>query len=110
VERGVRRHSVIARYWAATTTKENAPLYAHHLTTSVFPELQRLSGYEGGKLLQRDDRGRVEVIVITFWESLDSIRAFAGDDLEQAVVPDKAAAFLSDYDRRVKHFEVVAGQ
>jgi heme-degrading monooxygenase HmoA len=100
---------VIARYWSATTTREKAPEYAHHLTTAVFPELTRLNGYEGGKLLQREADGRVEILVITFWKSLECINAFAGADLENAVVPDKAAALLTDFDRRVKHFEVIAG-
>ena len=49
----------------------------------------------------------VEVLVITYWDSLDSIRSFAGNDIETAVVADKAAALLNDCDRRVRHYEVV---
>lgn len=97
---------MIARYWSATTTPEKAPAYCEHLLTNVFTELRKLDGFEDGKLLQREIDGRVEVIVMTFWKSLDAIRAFAGDDIERAVVSDKAAAFLSHYDRRVKHFDV----
>jgi heme-degrading monooxygenase HmoA len=100
---------VIARYWSATTTPDKFPAYARHLSGTVFPELERLDGYEGGRLLRRDTSGRVEVIVMTFWKSLDSIRAFAGDDIERAVVPDKAAALLTNFDARVKHFDVVHG-
>jgi heme-degrading monooxygenase HmoA len=99
---------VIARYWSATTTPGKFPKYAQHLSSAVFPELRRLVGYEGGKLLQRETGGNVEVIVLTFWKSIDSIRAFAGDDIERAVVPDEAAALLTNFDQRVKHFEIVA--
>lgn len=97
---------MIARYWSAKTTREQAPAYAHHLETGVFPELEKLDGYSGGLLLKREEQDAIEVVVITFWKSLDSIRAFSGDDLDQAVVPDKAAALLSDFDRRVRHYEV----
>lgn len=36
-----------------------------------------------------------------------SVRAFAGDDLEVAVVPPAAQAVLNRYDQHVEHFEVV---
>lgn len=57
-------------------------------------------------LLERAIPGAVEVIVITFWRSLDSIRGFAGDDLEGAVVTEEAAALLTQFDHRVRHYEV----
>ena len=51
------------------------------------------------------------MVVQTFWRSLDDIRGFAGDDLEQAVVSDEAAALLLlDYDRRVRHYDIAIDQ
>jgi heme-degrading monooxygenase HmoA len=58
-------------------------------------------------LLERKASDMVEIIVITLWRSLDSIRGFAGEDLEEAVVADEAASLLVQFDRRVRHFEVV---
>jgi heme-degrading monooxygenase HmoA len=97
---------VIARYWSAKTTKERAPQYAAHLADTVIPELHGVAGFEGAQLLQRNTEGSTEIVVITFWQSLEAIRRFAGDDTEAAVVPDKAARLLESYDRRVKHYEV----
>ena len=97
---------MIARYWSATTSKEHAPMYFNHLTTAVMPELKALAGFRGCQFLQRNVQDNVEVVVITFWESLNSIMRFAGDDIEAAVVSDKAAQLMLDYDRRVKHYEV----
>jgi hypothetical protein len=57
-------------------------------------------------LLERPVAGAVEVLVITFWQSVDAIRGFAGDDLEGAVVAEAAAALLTQFDRRVRHYEV----
>jgi heme-degrading monooxygenase HmoA len=57
-------------------------------------------------LLERPSRDTVEITVLTFWKSLDAIRGFAGTDLEEAVVADEAAALLTQFDRRVRHYEV----
>ena len=106
---------MIARIWTARTTRERAPAYAEHLRTHVFARLTEIEGYERAMLLQRPSAppatgapgSEVEVQVITFWRSLEAIRTFAGDDVEAAVVTDTAAALLTDFDRRAKHFEVV---
>jgi heme-degrading monooxygenase HmoA len=73
----------------------------------VLPELRGLDGYAGALLLQRAAPEGVEVLVITWWRSLAAIRGFAGADLERAVVADEARAVLTQFDRRVRHFEVV---
>ena len=99
---------MIARVWTARTTPAQALAYAEHLRVHVVPALRRVSGYAGMKLLERPLSGAVEVVVITFWQSAEAIRAFAGADPEQAVVADEAAALLTDFDRRVQHYEVVA--
>jgi len=57
-------------------------------------------------LLERAIPGAVEIIVLTFWQSLDLIRGFAGADLEGAVVAEEAAALLTQFDRRVRHYDV----
>jgi heme-degrading monooxygenase HmoA len=98
---------VIARIWTARTTRANASPYAEYLSTHVFAALREIDGFERALLLQRDAGDACEVQVITFWRSLDAIRAFAGADTETAVVTDAAAALLTDFDRRARHFEVV---
>jgi heme-degrading monooxygenase HmoA len=98
---------VIARVWTARTTSAQAPAYAAHLRTRVLPKLHALDGYAGASLLRRDADGESELIVVTRWRSMDAVRAFAGDDAEAAVVEDEAAAVLSGYDARVRHYEIV---
>jgi heme-degrading monooxygenase HmoA len=98
---------MIARFWSARTSREYAREYADHLSRTVLPELKKIAGYQAGTLLQREVSDGIEVVVITYWDSLASIRAFAGADIETAVVADKAAGLLTDYDRRVRHYEVV---
>ena len=98
---------MIARVWSARTTHAQAPAYVEHLRTQVLPAVRQVDGYAGAMLLERGMSDAVEIIVITWWRSLEAIRGFAGDDLEGAVVADEAAVLLTEYDRRVLHYEVV---
>jgi heme-degrading monooxygenase HmoA len=98
---------MIARLWSAQTTLAQAPAYREHLQSKVLPALQSVPGYGGAMLLERALADAVEILVITYWQSVDAIRGFAGTDLEGAVVAEDAAALLTHFDGRVRHFEVV---
>ena len=98
---------MIARFWSAQAKPAQAPAYASHLKSHVLPTLRKLDGYSGALLLERPDSNEVEITVITFWRSVDSIRGFAGDDAEMAVVAEEAASLLTEFDRRARHYEVV---
>lgn len=101
---------MIARIWSAQATPEHAPAYTDHFRSQVLPILGTVEGYAGAMLLERVDSGAVEITVITFWRSLDSIRAFAGPGVEEAVVADEAAALLTRVDRHVRHCTLVLKQ
>ena len=96
----------ILRRWTARTTESQLPKYLEHFSKSVVPELRRVPGYLGATVSTRRLQDEFEVVVETTWRSLESIRAFAGPDLEAAVVPDEAAALLTSFDRRVCHSEI----
>ena len=99
---------MVERVWSARAgSRALAAEYASYFDRVVKPELVAVPGYRGARLLQRDLPGAIEIVVATQWDSLDAIRGFAGDDIDSAVVHDEAAALLSDYDRTVRHFEIV---
>lgn len=98
---------MIARIWRARAKAEQAAEYRRHFEATVAPELNAIAGYEGATLLQRGTDGIVEVTVITWWTSLEAVRAFAGEAVETAVVHDSAARMLLDFDRSVSHHDVV---
>ena len=98
---------MIARIWSAQAAPERAPAYADHLRSHVFPVLRAVEGYAGAVLLQRTASPGVEIVVVTWWRSLDAIRAFAGVDIDAAVVADEAASLLSQFDQRARHYTVV---
>jgi uncharacterized protein len=96
----------ILRQWSARTTQTQLPKYLQHFSRNVLPELGRVTGFLGASVSVRRTSREAEILVETTWRSLDSIRAFAGADLEAAVVAPDAAALLSSFDRRVRHYEV----
>lgn len=97
---------MIARLWSARTTKAQSTRYLEHFWQSVVPSLRTFPGYLSSSVLVRSQGDSVEILVTTVWQSLQAIDAFAGSDREAAVVPSEAAALLTDYDRRVRHYEV----
>ena len=99
---------MVERVWSARTTRDGAAAYLEYFQRVVMPELAAVAGYRAVRLLQRElGGGAIEIVVVTSWESLGVIRGFAGDEIERAVVHDEAAALFTDYDRTVRHFEVV---
>ena len=98
---------MIARVWKARATPERVREYTVYLKATVVPELTAIRGYQGVTLLERERNGAIDVTVITWWESLEAIRAFAGEAIETAVVHDSAARMLIDFDRSVEHHQVV---
>ncbi|MFX0066998.1 MAG: antibiotic biosynthesis monooxygenase family protein [Candidatus Hermodarchaeota archaeon] len=101
---------MISRIWHGWTTPENAEAYETLLKSEIFLNIQnrQLTGYRGIHLLRRNHGNEVEFITIMWFDSIDDIRAFAGEDYEKAVVPPKARALLSRFDKRSQHYEVKA--
>ncbi len=72
----------------------------------MLPSVRGLDGYAGAMLLEKTTPGECEIIVMTFWTSLEAIRGFAGADLERAVVTDEARSILTSFDPYVRHYDV----
>jgi hypothetical protein len=99
---------MIARSWSGRTTLANEPKYLDHFTRNVLRELRALDGFVEAKLLRREREGDVQIFVISTWTNEDAIRAFAGVDIERAVVEPEAVAVLTSFDATVQHWDVVA--
>ncbi|MEI7872301.1 MAG: antibiotic biosynthesis monooxygenase [Alphaproteobacteria bacterium] len=97
---------MIARLWRGRAKGANATAYSRHFTETVTPELKTLTGHQGAWLLRREVEGETEFLALTLWESLDAIRAFAGDAVETAIVEPQARAALSSFDSFARHYEV----
>jgi antibiotic biosynthesis monooxygenase (ABM) superfamily enzyme len=102
---------MISRIWHGWTTLANADAYDALLQSEIFAGIRdrHMAGYRGIQLLRRNAGNEVEFVTIMWFDSLDAVRTFAGDDYELAVVPPRARALLSRFDARSQHFEVRAG-
>jgi heme-degrading monooxygenase HmoA len=101
---------MIARFWSARATPALSDSYLQHFARSVRPELRRVEGFLGATVSTRPAPGSVEILVTTYWASFSAIDAFAGSDREAAVVAAEAAALLTDFDQRVRHYEIAIAE
>ena len=99
---------MIARIWHGYTSFENASAYEKFLKTEFMPaiEKKKIPGYRKFQLLKKDEPDEVAFITIMWFDSLENITAFAGEDYEKAVVHSTAEALLKRYDEYSRHFEL----
>ena len=99
---------MIGRIWHGYTTLENADIYEDLLRNEIFTGIRDrgIPGFQEIQLFRRAINNEVEFITIMWFDSIDAIKAFAGDDYEVAVVPPKARAVLARFDDRSQHYEV----
>lgn len=100
---------MIARLWHGWASAANADAYQTFLCATFLPAINRIVGYQGARVLRRVDGDKVEFLTITYFESLDAIRAFSGQDYETANVAPEARRLLARFDQRCAHYHVVDG-
>jgi heme-degrading monooxygenase HmoA len=102
---------MITRLWRGWTTAENADSYERFLLTELFPRMRGIAGFLGADVLRRDDaEGEVAFVTLTRFDTLESVRAFAGEDYEIPVLEPQALALLSRFELRAEHFETSSFQ
>jgi heme-degrading monooxygenase HmoA len=99
--------ATISRHWRGLCRADQAAAYVEHLRNETFPAVQAMPGFLESAILQRQLPQGVEFIVITVWASLDAIKAFAGDKVESAVVPEKVKAMMVEFDPAARHYEML---
>jgi len=100
---------MITRIWHGWTTLENAIVYENLLKTEVFPSIEnkKVKGYKKISLLKRVMKDEVEFITIMLFDSIQSVKEFAGEDYEQSYVASKARQILSRFDQKAQHYEII---
>ena len=98
---------MIVRTWRGRARASKSDAYVDHFRRNVLPELREIEGFLGASLLKAERGDVVELLVLTRWASMDSIRAFAGKDVDRAVVEPEAIRVLLDFDPTVRHYDVV---
>jgi heme-degrading monooxygenase HmoA len=101
---------MIARIWRGTTREEDAERYREYLDETGVKEARATPGNRGVLVMRRVEDGRAEFFFASFWESMEAIRGFAGDDVERAVYYPEDRRYLLELDPKVRHYEVVGGE
>ena len=90
--------------WRGWTQRENADAYESFLLSEMFPSMRGIAGFRGADVLRRDDGEEVAFVTLTRFDSLEAIRAFAGEDYETAVIEPTARELLARHDDRAQHY------
>jgi heme-degrading monooxygenase HmoA len=100
---------VIARIWRGATRAEDAERYVEYLQGTGLREYRETAGNRGAWVLWRRDDERAEFVTLSFWDSEDAVRGFAGEDIERAVFYPEDDRFLVERDLTVHHYHLVEG-
>jgi len=101
---------MIARHWRGWTKLENADAYEALLKNTVLPGLKQVDGYRGGYVLRSDGSEEAEFVIVNFFDSLGTVKVFAGGDYTVPVFEPEARALLSRVGPVANHYEVRAGR
>jgi heme-degrading monooxygenase HmoA len=99
----------VCRIWHGWTTPENADAYEAVVRGEVIPaiEARRIPGFLSIDLMRRPIEEGFEFATIMWFDDIESVKAFVGDDYEVAHVPERAQAVLSRFDQRSAHYTVI---
>ncbi|MEP6617582.1 MAG: antibiotic biosynthesis monooxygenase [Ginsengibacter sp.] len=97
---------MVARIWHGFTSPENGNQYESMLRKDVLPGIGRVKGYHGAQLLRKNHVNEVEFITITYFNDLNAVISFAGEDYTKAVIHPEAGKLLIHYDEHSLHYEL----
>jgi hypothetical protein len=102
--------NMVSRIWRGWTALENAEAYEAHLKNEIFPAIsnRRIAGYLGIYLLRRHLENEVEFVTIMWFDTMEAVRAFAGENYEIAIVSPQAKVLLARFDEFALHYQVKA--
>ena len=98
---------MIARSWSGRTRCENSDAYLDYLEKTGVTAFRSTPGNQGSMVLRRLGEAHAEFVVVSFWESEEAIRRFAGDDVERAVYYPEDERYLLEMPETLDHYDVV---
>ena len=96
---------LIARIWRGAVRSEDADAYVAYIQETGIAEYRSTPGNRGGWILRRPKGELTEIVTFSLWESMDAVRAFAGDDPERAVFYPEDDRYLVERELTVEHYD-----
>jgi heme-degrading monooxygenase HmoA len=100
---------MIARIWHGVTSAEKSDDYMDYLNKTGVPDYRATDGNQGVQVLRRIDGDKAHFLLISLWDSTDSIKQFAGSGMDKARYYPEDKEFLLEFEPTVTHYEVLAG-
>jgi len=97
---------MIARTWHGAVPKKIGDAYFEYVKETGISDYRKIQGNLGILVLRRNDKYKTHFLLISLWDSFDSIKEFAGDDYTKARYYEDDKLFLSDFEP-VFHHEVL---
>ena len=98
---------MIARIWHGITDASKADEYVEFLNRTGVHDYQATEGNLGVHILRRIEGGQAHFLTLTFWESVEAIKRFAGEDFEKARYYPEDHEYLLEFEETVTHYEVM---
>jgi heme-degrading monooxygenase HmoA len=98
---------MIARTWHGKVRAEDSEAYYGYLLRTGIPDYRATPGNLGITVLRRTEGTETHFVLITFWESMEAIQAFAGQTPERARYYPEDERFLLEFEPLVAHHEVL---
>ena len=97
---------MIARIWHGEVAKGRADEYMRLMREVALPDYRAVTGNRGAFALRRDEAGSTHVLMLTFWDTQQSIADFAGDDIDRGKYYDVDPEFLVEMEPSVTHYDL----
>ncbi|MEW6508998.1 MAG: antibiotic biosynthesis monooxygenase [Bacteroidota bacterium] len=97
---------MIARVWKGTTLEKDTETYLQYLEETGLKDYRKTEGNLGVQLLLKTEDGISEFVIISLWDSFDSIRKFSGKNIDKARYYPKDKKYLLKLEPNVAHYTV----
>jgi heme-degrading monooxygenase HmoA len=101
---------LIARIWKGATLSADGDAYSEYMNATGIAGYRSTPGNRAAVMLRREVDDRSEFLMLSLWDSMESIKSFAGDDPDVAVFYPEDERFLVERELTVAHYEVAAAE
>ena len=101
---------MIVRMWHGVTPESKADAYLDYLKATGVKEYRATEGNQGVQILRSIHDGKAEFLTVSYWQSYEAIRTFAGDEIDKAVYYPEDKDYLLEFEPKVVHYETLVNE